>query len=142
MPELDEYKELIYQDPCYAWLVSRLRRKTTLSTTKSNTLGYMKIHLQNFLQTNSAFQEQVIEKSRMTFEIDWDILAFLHGQDYETPNEGAIAEVITLTGSEMRLQALSCGQYMEQVWPITGLQTLAMIQSLLSNQEHKTRLIC
>jgi hypothetical protein len=61
---------------------------------------------------------QPIFKAR--FHIGWDILRFFETQKYPRPWEEVLEHVITVTGSDWDAQALTCVQYIQQIWPDTG----------------------
>jgi hypothetical protein len=64
------------------------------------------------------------------FEILWDLPVFIMN---EFPDETALqlGSVITLTGSTIDAQALTCAEYMRQVWPTTGPETLKALQEVM-----------
>lgn len=53
--------------------------------------------------------------------IHWDLPKFLLQELSATDDT---AEMVTLTGTLPRAQALTCGDYMHQTWPSSGSQTL------------------
>ncbi|KAI2618531.1 hypothetical protein GGR54DRAFT_160980 [Hypoxylon sp. NC1633] len=73
-------------------------------------------------------------KSTVTYVVDWDIEAFLQGQEYSIPGDEAIANAITLTGTHTNVQALSCRQYMVRMWPGRCLDTLELLQGAIRSK--------
>jgi hypothetical protein len=61
------------------------------------------------------------------FEIFWDLPAFI---THEFPDETALqlSSIITITGPDIDTQALTCAEYMHQMWPTTGSETLKALQ--------------
>jgi hypothetical protein len=68
--------------------------------------------------SHKVSRKKSVEAYKITFEIEWDPLAFIKEQEYrEEPGE-AIERAITLTGYAKDAQALTCAQYLRQTWPL------------------------
>ncbi|KAI3319843.1 hypothetical protein HD806DRAFT_538810 [Xylariaceae sp. AK1471] len=138
IPELEEYRKLIFEDPGYMWMLARLRREIILSTFEHEILHHIReTILWAIPQTNHVSRKKAPEEAQVTFTVDWDIIGFLCQQGYDMPHSEAVANSITLTGTRTHAQALTCRQYMAQMWPLTGSQTLKLIQETLKTTEHK-----
>ncbi|RWA03258.1 hypothetical protein EKO27_g11847, partial [Xylaria grammica] len=141
IPELDEYRKTLAEDPSYAWMLARLRRDLILSKGRYDIINRLRDAIQSaFPQSNHISRKKSPEEVRVTFTASWDIMGFLHQQDYGIAHSEAIANAVTLTGTETHAQALTCRQYMAQMWPFTGSQTLKLIQETLKSAERKTKL--
>ncbi|KAI0414540.1 hypothetical protein F5X98DRAFT_244308 [Xylaria grammica] len=141
IPELDEYRKTLAEDPSYAWMLARLRRDLILSKGQYDIINRLRDAIQSaFPQSNHVSRKKSPEEVRVTFTANWDIMGFLHQQDYSISHSEAIANAVTLTGTETHAQALTCRQYMAQMWPFTGSQTLKLIQETLKSAERKTKL--
>ncbi|RYP76199.1 hypothetical protein DL769_003670 [Monosporascus sp. CRB-8-3] len=57
------------------------------------------------IKTRKSRRSQIFQAN---FDMEWDLLNFLRGQEYDTTLEIAIEHAITLTGSSGNAQALSC----------------------------------
>lgn len=66
--------------------------------------------------------------------VSWDPVAFLREEEYIEKPEDAIERAITLTGSTVSAQALTCGGYLRQTWPSTRDQILDLIKSLVAGK--------
>lgn len=64
--------------------------------------------------------------------VHWELRKFLI-QEPEVAND--ISDMITLTGTLTQAQALTCGAYMRQTWPQSGLQTLEAVKHVLNNEK-------
>ncbi|KAI0425222.1 hypothetical protein F5Y09DRAFT_346918 [Xylaria sp. FL1042] len=141
IPELEEYRKIVVEDPIYMWMLARLRRNLILSTGEYDILDHIMGAIQlKFPHTKNVSRKKCPEEVQVTFTVNWDIIGFLYQQDYSIPHSEAIANSVTLTGSGTYAQALTCRQYMAQMWPLTGLQTLKLIQETLKTTEHKKTL--
>ncbi|KAI1390202.1 uncharacterized protein F4822DRAFT_428544 [Hypoxylon trugodes] len=141
VPPLEEYRRLINNDPGYNWLLERMRRETALSRAKPYALNNIREAIMIAIPQGSRVSRKVSpESTKATYFVDWDILVFLNDQEYDMPNAEAVANAITLTGSYTDAQALSCRQYMTQIWPSTAPQTLQLLQEMLRCPEYKSML--
>ncbi|OAL51735.1 hypothetical protein IQ07DRAFT_390101 [Pyrenochaeta sp. DS3sAY3a] len=64
----------------------------------------------------------------VSFTLDWDLPKFLQSQEYDTNPETAMENAITITGNSTEAQAITCGQYMDQTWPLVGREVLQSLQ--------------
>lgn len=68
--------------------------------------------------------------------LDWDILGFIHYQDYSTEDmQSPISRSITLSGDGNYVQALPCLEYMQQIWPRTGSALSKLMDELVRNPD-------
>jgi hypothetical protein len=163
-PEVDPWDdrlssglEALRDSEAYNWLISAVRREVKLNGIDPHIMRCHRKELLRELESiiaNSRLiqsgQSQKISRHRKpdlytaTFVLEWDIPGFLLEQDYsENVKSHVLGRVITLTGDQMFSQALPCREYMQQVWPTTGLEFLQLFESLLEQpsdrQESKFR---
>ncbi|KAI1501361.1 hypothetical protein F5X99DRAFT_418586 [Biscogniauxia marginata] len=138
--EVEGHKNIIFSGPRHVQPLDRLRGEITFPKAKPDTLRDIKETIQRAIVAKDRaiwkyYMETDIypQTSIVTYTVDWDIMAFLHEQDYTTLDFEAVVEAITLTGTLTEAQALSCRQYIKKVWPLSGLQTLHFVQQLLRN---------
>ncbi|KAF2969785.1 hypothetical protein GQX73_g3778 [Xylaria multiplex] len=138
---LEEYRKILAEDPSYAWMLARLRRNLILSTVQYDIVNQIRSTIQlAFPETNHVSRKKSPEEVQVTFTAHWDIMGFLRQQGYGIADSKAIANSITLTGTRSHAQALTCQQYMAQMWPLTGSQMLKLIQETLKTAERKKTL--
>jgi hypothetical protein len=122
-------------------LLQRIQAALKLTTTRGTVVDYITRCIQQGLSSKGV--PNVDPASRIhscTFQIDWDPIQFLQ-QQYPRGVRQPISEVITLVGSSINaqssidVQALTCGQYMRQTWPSTGLELLQGFQQAIFTQE-------
>jgi hypothetical protein len=76
------------------------------------------------------------------YVISWKPLKFLREQSYQKGRKQAIGEIITVTGSAIDAQAMTCAQYMNQTWPLSGVETLGALQAAMAAPFHRHHCIC
>lgn len=69
---------------------------------------------------------------RAKFKIPWAPQAFLK-QQYPDEHNLQLGYIITIVGSGVDAQALTCAGYLSQVWPATSLDTLRALQEAVTN---------
>ncbi|KAI8649720.1 hypothetical protein NCS55_01434300 [Fusarium keratoplasticum] len=138
VPGLEEYKDMIYNAPSYEWVLGQLRREVLLSKPKkSNAMDAIRERVLGAIPGKRHVSRKAAPQAvQVTYAVDYDLLTFLRGQEYDEPADEAIAGAVTLTGSQADAQASSCQQYLEQTWPCTGSQTLMLIQKMLRNPDY------
>jgi hypothetical protein len=141
IPEKD-YEKLLFSDSGFEWLVSRLRRELLLSQPKHDTMGELNREILHGLPSaNYISRSRQTQRTKAIYHISWDPLAFFSAQGYGDSYDLVICDVITLTGSHVDAQALSCREYLAQTWPQIGTQTLRLIQKLLATN-HTNKVTC
>ena len=73
-----------------------------------------------------------------SFEIiTWDLPGFIN-HEYSREENLQLGSIITITGSGGNAQALTCAEYIRQVWPTTGSETLKVLQEAINKGIGKT----
>jgi len=115
----------------YQWLLGRVRTEMILTGRVDTVAEDIRQEILRGLSSSNPEpgHRHILSQA---FEIRWNIRDFLkeHYADQEYPQLGTL---ITLVGSGMDAQALTCAEYMRQVWPTTGVETLDALQKALGN---------
>ncbi|KAH6648607.1 hypothetical protein BKA67DRAFT_661569 [Truncatella angustata] len=140
--EMTQYSQFIFGEHSYEWLVSRLRRELLFSRADPDAMMEIGETINRSIpRANHVSRRKPPQGANVIFAVDWDILRFLREQEYEEPNAEAIANAITLTGSCVDAQALSCSEYLSQTWPLTGSYILLLIQKLLRSPDGESQVV-
>jgi hypothetical protein len=131
---MKDYRTVLQNDPGYQWLLNRLRRELELSKPEHDTMTTVR----NYIISGLPLPRNISPNSpsqpcSVIYTVDWDPVAFLAEQEYGEPPSFAIFNAITLTGTCVAVQALTCLDYMNQVWPEIGHHTLGLIQTLVTS---------
>ncbi|TVY32542.1 hypothetical protein LSUB1_G007997 [Lachnellula subtilissima] len=117
--------------PGYQWLLGRVRAEIILTSRVDTVFENIRQEIVRVLSSSNPERghRHILSKA---FLIRWNIRDFLneHYADQEYPQ---LATLITLVGSGIDAQALTCAEYLRQVWPTTGLETLDALQKALGN---------
>jgi hypothetical protein len=70
----------------------------------------------------------------MTFEMNWNPLAFITDQEYDEDPGVAIENAITLTGSATDAQTTTCRQYLCQTWPSFAEHVIHLIKEVVRDE--------
>ncbi|KAF2652617.1 hypothetical protein K491DRAFT_695417 [Lophiostoma macrostomum CBS 122681] len=136
------------ESDAYIWLVSTAKRKA-MSRSQASPVEIEKHRTWLFelldlgLTSEQMTLIQRVSRHRRpalysaTFEIDWNIVTFLEHQRYaDSGLEHFVGRAITLTGDTTVAQALSCQEYMEQIWS-TGTEFVQFLEDLVRSSELK-----
>jgi hypothetical protein len=149
--ESDIYEEILIPDFHEAWdflvgshaykrLHTRIQTVSLLTSRKGQTIQEIRNKILDTLTRSieTRSKSPAFKFHSATFQISWNPLAFLVEQ-YQDGAKQSIKEIITLNGSAIDAQAVTCGGYMQQVWPETGHETLEALQTAIthSKRPHK-----
>ncbi|GKZ26323.1 hypothetical protein AbraIFM66951_002245 [Aspergillus brasiliensis] len=135
LPPLELYSTLIRSAPVYTLLLNNIRRECLFARSESDIMGKVRKIILESLPVSTRINRQIAaETFDISFKVRWDPLKFLVDEQYEDSPEKAIGKVITLTGSAMSAQAMTCGEYLRQVWPSTGPSVMKLMKDLVSGE--------
>lgn len=137
---LREYHAIIINDTGYEWLLRNLRRDLTLSRADPDIMDSMRQNISHAMPTLGQMSRKMSPREvTVVYTLNWEVSAFFRQQKYTVSKAEALAGAITITGTSVDAQALSCQDYLNQTWPYTGLRILKMLQvSFDPAQEGKT----
>lgn len=119
-------RKFLIESEAYQWLLARLQSELILTNRKGTTIDMIRteVHgsLKDQIKTRDRYNRSVFN---IVFELEWNPQEFLREQ---FSNFTALGEVIVISGSETNAQALSCSEYLRQVWPKTGLEVLKTLE--------------
>ena len=135
---LENYRRLLLDSEAFERFLFAIRSRNTLSGTDTTVREVLRGQIlkaidsasKEFRKTTEGYLKPRISRWRrpntynLSLELDWDPIAFLRNEGYDGQPSQILGNIITLTGDEEASQALSCQEYMEQIWPYTGLKTL------------------
>jgi len=131
--KIQKYLGLINGSSSFTWLLENIERQTRLRDQHCNVMDSVRDDIARPFSTDYALWSQV---HSATFEMDWDPASFLQHQGYE---RHVVGEAITLNGDcdSGLLQAITCAQYLSQIWGSSGgcggseMQVLRIIQNFI-----------
>jgi hypothetical protein len=137
VPFLPEARYFILESKAYQQLLERIKLSLTLTPRQGTTIELIRKDIITGLsiqpRSQDGTQQVVSQLYNVSFEITWNPVSFLKEQ-YHNEGHQEISEVITLNGSAIDAQAITCAQYMHQVWPSTGNETLRVLQSAIAQR--------
>lgn len=123
LPYFSSTRSFITQAEAFSWLVGQIRRLLLLDCASAYSLQLPS-------QVIGDAPRSTQEMKLITFVVEWDPVSFLRDQ-YGSDLPTLLGQVITKTGMGDRVQATTCSEYLEQVWPKSGTQLLAALQGFL-----------
>jgi hypothetical protein len=128
---------ILIQSKAYQWLVGRIQR--ILTTREGATMEFIRKVILGRLNVSNPPSDGIYSADYL---ISWRPLEFLREQNYQKGENQAIGEIITVTGSAIDAQAMTCAQYMNQTWPLSGNETLGALQAAIASPFHRHHCIC
>ncbi|PGH14217.1 hypothetical protein AJ79_03190 [Helicocarpus griseus UAMH5409] len=132
----------LMETSAYNWLITSLRREFLLVRGEIDTMDEIRNTILSCLPCpGKVSRTELVETYKLLFRMNWNPLKFLQEQQYEEKPGDAIERAITLTGSDTDAQGLTCVQYLNQTWPVTGQHLIQLIkgvvQSAVGSQHHR-----
>ncbi|CAG7974439.1 unnamed protein product [Penicillium salamii] len=142
LPGLEDYQGILYSNPAYRKFVTELNKKCETQSTGVNILGEISYSIsQMFPKSRRVSRRAAPQRYYVTFDMEWDPIAFLQEQCYSESPEKALADAIVLTGSISVAQASTCARYLQQTWPSSGMKILQLIQDLVKQGHSSSSLV-
>ncbi|KAK6526081.1 hypothetical protein TWF281_011119 [Arthrobotrys megalospora] len=136
------YRDFIFKTPAFEWLVGSLRRDVLLTPMEPNSMETIRNDIIGSLPSSRKVSKtKSAEAFRVIFTTNWKPLEFISDQGYKDEPGEAIESAITLTGTLMDAQALTCTQYLSQTWPQTGKHIVQLLKDVL-REEPGSRHMC
>ncbi|RAQ50712.1 hypothetical protein AFGD_002709 [Aspergillus flavus] len=132
LPGLEMYRELIVGSPVYEWLLGSLRRELELQPAEPDARGAIRNRILDSLPSSrrvSRYDQPRIYQVKFT--LNWDLMAFVKEQEYDTNKEGFLGRIITITGTRQDAQAMTCLQYLHQTWQSFEDNILRLVEATL-----------
>ncbi|KJK62616.1 Phosphorylase superfamily protein [Aspergillus parasiticus SU-1] len=132
LPGLEMYRELIVDSPVYEWLLGSLRRELDLQPAGPDARGAIRNRILDSLPSSrrvSRYDQPRIYQVKFT--LNWDLMAFVKEQEYDTNKEGFLGRIITITGTRQDAQAMTCLQYLHQTWQSFEDNILRLVEATL-----------
>ncbi|CAH0036425.1 unnamed protein product [Clonostachys rhizophaga] len=123
------FREFVLNSSACRWLLPRLQLEIACAQGQSQAMHNIKRTITSRLKEGLKISKRMCQPSRsVLFIMQWDLKGFLQEQELGICSHEAIANIITLTGADDLIQALTTKEYMKQTWPLTGLQVLGVVQ--------------
>lgn len=128
---MEAYREVITGSGSYDWLISKLRCDLSFYVPGEDAREQISnsIYSHPALRRVSRRAPQPVLKA--VYMVDWDLVDFLHDQDYGKRTTEALWDALTLTGRANESEGLACGDYMCRIWPHSGAKFLELLESIV-----------
>lgn len=137
--DLSKYHGVILKSPSYEWLLSSLKKESSLQWD----LRQPRIMVENIRQkildklpAGTISKHRPLNACEVVFDLKWydgDSGSALFSK--LSTSEILLSELIAVTGSREESQALTIEQYLRQTWPAYGLQVLGVLQRVITNYD-------
>jgi hypothetical protein len=129
----NSFRNFIFRSPAYEWLVTTLHQQFLITAATEDALeNFATRILSSLAPIRELGGKSTRDPYSVVFCADWEPLAFVIEQEYSDEPGYAIEQAITITGSITDAQALTCKDYMGQLWPQTGEPFLDLVKKLIT----------
>lgn len=130
--------EFLAKSHAYAWLIGKIKAALVLTETQGSRMEHIADEIMKGLRAVTRGDGSDGGLWSGSFEmIAWNLPRFIQ-EEYTWETNLKLSLVITITGSSNEAQALSCAEYMQQVWPATGYDTLKALEEAIEKGEGNT----
>jgi hypothetical protein len=129
---VDKYREFITKTSAYNWLLAKMERGITQAPQEDDLLKRVHEKIWTYFGPIPRLSTRRLPVAdSLIFEVIWNPLAFVIEQRYSGDPSVALLSAITLTGSPTNAQALSCLDYLDQTWPLSGKIVASLLRKLM-----------
>ncbi|KAI6576213.1 hypothetical protein MCOR06_011122 [Pyricularia oryzae] len=126
------YQDILLNSEAYQWLRFNVQALQTLEIPGPATWeSRISAQVLNALPRPAKLSRRRVQQVQLDLAIDWNPIQFWKQQAYREPIRTVVANAITLIGFGDFVQAMTAQEYLEQTWPRTGLEILAVLQNAL-----------
>lgn len=118
----------------YQWLVDSIRSASILRLESGITMKNISAKILNELGGTipEHFYRKMVTTHTAVFFVELNLRGFLNRYS-EDDTQRDIGPVLVLTGGAVNAQAITCSQYMQQVWPWSAFDTIRCLEEALTN---------
>jgi len=142
--DLPSYRKTILNSAAYEWLLASLRKESFLqwsATQPRVMIESIRLRILDKLPTGTISKQRALNVYEVKFDLQWG--AGIEGQledqlldRLEIPGR-SFTELVTVTGSPEKAQALTIKEYLSQTWPGSGLRLLDVLQKTINHYGHQ-----
>ncbi|KAL4906232.1 hypothetical protein BDW74DRAFT_151548, partial [Aspergillus multicolor] len=115
----------------YQRLLERLQEQMVLETELCSVRESNRSTVVDHLLESPRISTSTASTSHIVlFDIGWELLPFIRERHHQSKSE-IVERALTLTGSFTNAQALPCGEYMRQTWPLTAEDILSLMKQAI-----------
>lgn len=135
VPETGTFMRTVSSNVAYRWLITNLKRDIGLTTSDESATTRISNKILSSIQgPRKISRHKPCDTKIVTLTMEWNPKEFLSVQFLEEDLVGhTISDTITLTGSSRDAFAASCRDYLDLVWPNTGMNMASLIDNISSN---------
>lgn len=122
--------EFLVNSHAYQWLIGRIQTEMLVTQRAGTAAESIRTEIVKGSASLGRSHGDRQGTRKVRFDISWELPGFLREQ-YPEESELDLGSLITIVGIGNVVQALTCAQYMRQVWPVTDLETLKALQEAL-----------
>lgn len=138
-PLFSEARTFVTQSNAFQWLLGKIQAAVKFTNREGTVMDAIR---DSILANLNSLRAKVggpppQTHHQLVFKIEWSPLDFLEEQYSNIGEDYELGKVITLNGSAVDAQAVTCAQYMHQMWPSTGDETMRGLDAAISRKQSR-----
>lgn len=134
------FPEIVHAE-AWRWLTSRITQNITSFSQQLSIQDVIAYQVKKKIYQSTKTERQRSHHD-VTFEVEWDPIAFIQEQCYDQSPQEAIARAITLTGTATEARAVESAQYTKEMWPFSSVFVMRVVQDVVSGRPDLTSCGC
>ncbi|GFF93051.1 hypothetical protein IFM53868_07058 [Aspergillus udagawae] len=131
--QLEMYRNVVTGSTAYQWLLCRLHREASLTTSEASSWKALSTQIRQILysrrESRLVSSRKAPPKCSAVFQSDWDHLAFIRDQEYKEEPEDAVERAIVIVqGPNGDVEAMPCSEYVGRTWPLFGEHFMGLVK--------------
>ncbi|KAM0351145.1 hypothetical protein ACHAPU_002929 [Fusarium lateritium] len=141
LSQMPEYKKFIQGSGAYKWLLVKIKQYSRLACEGPSIMDEIGATIRDKLTTQEMLRKMSRTRApvsvEMNYSVDWDLAGSMRSRGASSPLSMALPNMLSLTGTWDKAQAMTVREYMDQNWPQSGGALVAVLQSVLSALEEE-----
>ncbi|KAL4802183.1 hypothetical protein BDV18DRAFT_67188 [Aspergillus unguis] len=131
-----KYRDAMRGSPAYRWVLASIGREILLETADGRSTSYQRDSmLSQFQRCREVSSSTPPNSHTASVRMNWNLRQFIGDHKGRGIGGELFEQALTLTGSLSHAQALTCAEYMRQVWPLTTNDILGLLKELVGKPD-------
>lgn len=130
---LELYRNVVAQSTAFQWLLCRLHREASLTTSEASSLTAISTQIRQVLysrrENRFVSSRKGPAKCSVVLQSDWDPLAFIRDQGFkEEPEQAIEGAIVIVQSTNGYVEAMPCSEYVNRTWPLFGEHIMGLVK--------------
>ena len=127
------YRNVLADSTAFQWLLCRLHRETSLTTSEASSMKAVSTQIRQILycqrENRLVSSRKGSPKCSVVFHSGWDPLAFIRDQEFkEDPENAGEGAIVIVQGTNGVVEGMPCLEYVGRTWPLFGEHLMGLVK--------------